>query len=78
MRLELRPDEVAVLRDVISHHLSELRMEIAGTERLSWREPMHREEELLKSLLVRLGAEDTGAEEPPAESQGRRGAGETL
>ncbi len=68
MQFELAHDEIVVLRNVLTHYLSELRMEIAGTERLAWRQAMHREEDVIKELLERLP-------EPEATAAGGREAG---
>ena len=37
-RVDLTPEEARMLRDVLESYLSDLRMEIAGTESVSFRE----------------------------------------
>ena len=43
-----------MLRDVLESYLSDLRMEIAGTESMSFRENLKKTETFLKGLLPRL------------------------
>ncbi len=71
MELALQPEEVALLRRILSNYLSDLRMEIADTERYDLRQELKRDEEVIKSLLARLArvaAEQAGeqAVEQPA------------
>lgn len=56
MELALQPEEVALLRRILSNYLSDLRMEIADTERYDLRQELKRDEEMIKSLLARLAA----------------------
>ncbi len=53
-RVDLTPEEARMLRDVLESYLSDLRMEIAGTESVSFRENLKKTETFLKSLLPRL------------------------
>ena len=53
-RVDLTPEEARMLRDVLESYLSVLRMEIAGTESVSFRENLKKTETFLKSLLPRL------------------------
>jgi len=53
-RLDLSPEEARMLRDVLESYLSDLRMEIAGTESVSFRENLKKTEAFLKDLLSRL------------------------
>jgi hypothetical protein len=55
MDLSLEPDEVTLLREILSNYLSDLRMEISNTENYELRESLKRDEETIKSLLARLG-----------------------
>jgi hypothetical protein len=50
-------EEAAALRDILRSDLSDLRMEVADTDSLQFRENLKREEVLLKTLLQRLDAE---------------------
>ena len=54
MELTLQDDEVAYLERVLQESLSDLRMEIAGTESFDLRERLKRDEAVLKSILRRL------------------------
>ncbi|TMB51913.1 MAG: hypothetical protein E6J56_17990 [Deltaproteobacteria bacterium] len=53
-RVDLTPEEARMLRDVLESYLSDLRMEIAGTESMSFRENLKKTETFLKGLLPRL------------------------
>jgi hypothetical protein len=57
--------EVAALREVLTSYLSDLRMEIADTDSMQFREDLKRQEELLKNLLQRL---DTAVASPDTSS----------
>jgi hypothetical protein len=56
MELQLQPEEVAVLRDVLQHFLSDLRMEIADTDKYDFRQALKKDEEIIKALIARLEA----------------------
>ena len=58
-RLELTSQEAALLGQALDTYLSDLRMEIADTDRLEFREELKRQEATLRSLMERLqgGAE---------------------
>jgi hypothetical protein len=56
VRIELRAEEVEMLREILQSYLGELRMEIAGTDRMEFREHLKLREVFLKDLLVRLNA----------------------
>jgi hypothetical protein len=64
--IELSADDFALLKRVLERHRSELRMEIAGTEKYDWRKEMHADEDRLNRLLAELDRAQE-AEEPPAE-----------
>jgi hypothetical protein len=51
------PEEAAALRDILRNYLSDLRMEIADTDSMQFREKLKHEEVLLKKLLQQLDAE---------------------
>ncbi len=53
-RIELADHEVESLAKVLEFYLSELRMEIADTERIAMRASMKEEELFIKDLLNRL------------------------
>jgi hypothetical protein len=48
--------EAAALREILSSYLSDLRMEIADTDSMQFREGLKRREALLKKLLEQLDA----------------------
>ncbi|GIX27859.1 hypothetical protein [Pelomicrobium sp. G1] len=53
-QLELSPEEREVLIEVLESFLSDLRMEIADTERLAFRERLKSQEQIIKRLLGAL------------------------
>ena len=53
-RIELTADEAAKLSEVLQSYLSDLRMEIADTESLDFREDLKKTEALLNRILERL------------------------
>ena len=53
-RIDLKPEEARMLREVLESYLSDLRMEIAGTESVSFRENLKKTEAFLKGLIPRL------------------------
>jgi hypothetical protein len=55
MELKLDDKEATLLKTVLEQHLSDLRMEIADTEKYDWRQDMKKDEETIKSLISRLG-----------------------
>ncbi len=54
MQLTLSFEEVGLLRRVLLGYLSDLRMEIAGTEDYGLREALHRDEATLREIIARL------------------------
>jgi hypothetical protein len=52
--IELNPEEAEMLREVLSIYLSDLRMEIADTDSMDYRETLKKTEVFLKDLLQRL------------------------
>jgi hypothetical protein len=54
IRLELTDDEAKRLRALCQEDLSDLRMEIAGTERQEFRDELKTTKALLESLIARL------------------------
>jgi hypothetical protein len=58
--LELTPEERHDLRFILASYLSDLRMEIADTDRPDFRESLKRREEFIKKLLTKLPTERGG------------------
>jgi hypothetical protein len=56
IRLELTETEAVVLKEILTYYLSELRMEIADTDSLDFREGLKRREVFLKNLIEQLPA----------------------
>jgi hypothetical protein len=54
IRLELEPEEAETLKTVLEEYVSELRMEVANTDDMGFRESLKRTEALLRSLIQRL------------------------
>jgi hypothetical protein len=52
--IELAPEDARRLGEVLESYLSDLRMEIAGTDSVSFREDLKKTEAFLKGLLTRL------------------------
>jgi hypothetical protein len=57
VQITLTQEEAAALRGMLSSYLSDLRMEIADTDSLQFRENLKREEVLLRKLLQQLDAD---------------------
>jgi hypothetical protein len=58
IQIEMTSEKAEMLREIISMYLSDLRMEIAGTENMKFREELKKKEEFLKELLQRLEKEE--------------------
>jgi hypothetical protein len=56
-RITLSPEEAERLHDVLEADLTQLRVEIADTDRREYRALLRRKEEFLESLLARLERE---------------------
>ena len=56
MNLELTDEESAAVRSALTSYLSDLRQEIAGTDRKEMRDELKRRESLLASVLLRAAA----------------------
>lgn len=54
IQIELTSEEAGILREILTSYLSDLRMEIAGTENMDFREALKKKEALLKKLIQRL------------------------
>ncbi|MBI4542308.1 MAG: hypothetical protein HY705_04695 [Gemmatimonadetes bacterium] len=57
MAITLTAEEAALLRQVLTGYLSDLRMEIADTDSRDFREKLKEEEAFLKRLIEQLGTE---------------------
>jgi hypothetical protein len=55
--MELTPEEASVLRSVLDDYLSDLRMEIADTDGMDFREQLKEKSKVLRRLIDRLAAE---------------------
>ncbi len=56
VQLTLTTEEVETLREVLDSYLSSLRMEIADTDAMEFREKLKQQEAVLRKLLQRLEA----------------------
>lgn len=56
MQLTLAEDEVEILRDALTEYLSDLRMEIADTDQMDFREGLKQEKRVLERVLGALSA----------------------
>jgi hypothetical protein len=62
MQLNLAEGEVEVLRDVLTDYLSDLRMEIADTDQLDFRDTLKERKRVLEKVLEVLSR---GSKGPP-------------
>ncbi len=56
MTLSLTREEAEMLREILDSYLSDLRMEIADTENIRFREELKRRESFLQGILEHLTA----------------------
>lgn len=56
IRLELNPTEAETLRAALSSYLSDLRMEVADTDSLDYREMLKKNKVVLTDIMQRLEA----------------------
>lgn len=54
--IEVRKEEVGVLREALESYLSDLRFEIADTDKRAFRESLKTKEDVLKTVVERLRA----------------------
>lgn len=54
IRLELTTKEADILAKTLTSYISDLRMEVAGTEAMDFREVLKEEEAVLKKILAML------------------------
>ena len=52
--LQLEPQQADMLHEILQSFLGDLRMEIAQTDSMDWREELKKREVLLKDLIARL------------------------
>jgi len=52
--LELDKEELATLKEVLENDISELRMEIAGTDTFKFREMLKHKEQILKKIFYAI------------------------
>ena len=57
VQITLTPEEAIILRDILNHYMSDLRMEIADTDAMDFREKLKNEEVFLNRLLRQLASE---------------------
>jgi len=55
MDITLTPDEAQLLKKILESFLSDLRVEVADTEKYEWRKELQKDEETIKGLIARLG-----------------------
>ncbi len=60
-RLELTAEESELLRQALESYLSDLRMEIADTDQMAFREALKRQEAALRAVADRITAAPRGA-----------------
>ncbi len=70
MDLVLSKDDFVLLKKILETYISDLRMEIAGTDSGDWRKRMHLDEDRAKAMLARL--------ETPQPSEGEGGQFQIL
>ena len=61
MDLPLTAEEARLLREVLTNHISDLRSEIAHTERYALRQELKQDEAVLRELVARLSAPSEAA-----------------
>ena len=57
MNITLNTQEAEKLKRILTSYLSDLRMEISGTERMDFRDSLKLDEALLKRVLKDLGSD---------------------
>jgi hypothetical protein len=76
-QLTMTQAEIGTLREILSSFLSDLRMEIADTDSMSFREGLKRQEDLLKKLLDQLDAGLASPDASTGEDDSGRGQSST-
>ena len=54
MELTLEPNEAAMLKDVLSRFLSDLRVEIGSTEDRDARRELHEQEDMIRKVIQQI------------------------
>jgi hypothetical protein len=54
VRLEFDPRESSMMNEILQSYLSELRLEIADTEKMSFREDLKKKEVFIKNVMERI------------------------
>jgi len=62
LNLNLSNEEMLILRKILEYDLSELRMEIADTDRMDFRENLKRQKTILKKVIEALPEADENTE----------------
>lgn len=57
MQINLTADEAVMLREILNHYLSDLRMEVADTDAMDFREKLKQEEGFINRVLQQLDGE---------------------
>ncbi len=55
IRVDLTAEERDVLHNILSNYVSDLRMEIADTDRQDFRETIRKQKEILQKIIDALG-----------------------
>ena len=63
LQIALQDEEAKTLHEILSDDLSDLRMEIAGTENKRYRDELKRREDFLNRVLVKISGSGTSASE---------------
>lgn len=61
LSLQLTPEDVQVLREILESYLGELRVEVHHTDDFDYREGLKHKEAIVKKLLQHLQAEASSA-----------------
>ena len=62
LNLDLSHEEMVILRKILEYDLSELRMEIADTDRMDFRENLKKQKVILKKVIEVLPEADEDSE----------------
>ncbi len=54
VRLEFDPHESSMMNEILQSYLSDLRMEIADTEKMAFREDLKKKEVFIKGVMERI------------------------
>ena len=59
--IELTPPQMEMLSEILTDYLSDLRMEIADTDNMDFREDLKRRREFVQEVIERLGRAKSAA-----------------